>query len=716
MPLEAQQDTTQNWRFGVFEVDARNLELRRSGVLVKVREQSFRVLVYLIDHAGEIVSREDLYRALWPADTFVDFDHSLNTAVKKLRDALGDDADAPIYIETVPRRGYRFVAPVSKTGQQENEKAEKNSDLNDGRPGVEIITRISAPISASSAIVAPSKRKVLIWIAPAAVIVVALLIYWRHPAGVPTVSNYAQLTRDGRPKELIATDGARIYLISGTDLSHTVSQISISAGNPAPIALPSPDMTALSLSPDEAELLLEETHGLAPGALWAMPLLGGSPRRLGDTVGSAGAWSPDGKMLAYGYRGDVFLAKSDGSEPRPLAAVKDAEFVRDLVWFPDSTSLRFVVYRAGQSGLWEVSARGTGLHRVFAEPNQDRYPYHSFQGSWTANGRCFIYGSAGQIWALPQRDNFPGTQPKPVQLTFGPMWMSSPLASKDGRKIFAVGRIFRGELVRYDVKSAQYQLFLGGISAEFVDLSKDGQWVAYVTYPDGVLWRSRLDGSDRLQLTYPPGYVVNPRWSPDGQSIVFFKNLPDGRSRILEVSPQGGVPHELMPENPNSNWDPNWSPDGKKLVFAEAINSQSAFHIFDVATHKVSMVPGSQGFNSPRWSPDGRFLVGTAAQSTVLMGFDFQSQKWRALSKGSVSWPNFSKDSQYVYVLGGRGASAVLKIRFSDGKTERIADLKDFAFTGYYNDSSLSLAADSSPVLLRDAGSSDVYALDWHQP
>ncbi|HEX8712386.1 MAG TPA: transcriptional regulator, partial [Terracidiphilus sp.] len=111
--MEIQQNPAQKWRFGVFEVDARNLELRRNGVRVKVREQSFRVLIHLLEHAGELVSREELCRALWPSDTFVDFDHSLNTAIKKLRDALGDLADAPIYIETVPKRGYRFVAPVS---------------------------------------------------------------------------------------------------------------------------------------------------------------------------------------------------------------------------------------------------------------------------------------------------------------------------------------------------------------------------------------------------------------------------------------------------------------------------------------------------------------------------------------------------------------------------------------------------------------------------
>lgn len=101
------------WRFGVYEVDTRSLEVRRAGVPVKLREQSFVILVHLLEHAGEIVTREELRRALWPSDTFVDFDHSLSTAMMKLRDALGDSAETPIYIETIPKHGYRFIAPVS---------------------------------------------------------------------------------------------------------------------------------------------------------------------------------------------------------------------------------------------------------------------------------------------------------------------------------------------------------------------------------------------------------------------------------------------------------------------------------------------------------------------------------------------------------------------------------------------------------------------------
>src|SRR6201987_753352 len=106
--LDSLENRTGICRFGVFEVDAQKLELRRNGMPLKLREQSFRILVFLLEHAGELVSREGLCRVLWPSDTYVDFDHSLNTAMMKLRDALGDVAAAPVYIETVPKRGYRF--------------------------------------------------------------------------------------------------------------------------------------------------------------------------------------------------------------------------------------------------------------------------------------------------------------------------------------------------------------------------------------------------------------------------------------------------------------------------------------------------------------------------------------------------------------------------------------------------------------------------------
>jgi DNA-binding winged helix-turn-helix (wHTH) protein len=131
--VAAPVSTNQTWRFGVFEVDTRRVELRRDGTPVKIREQLFLILVYLLEHPGEIVTREELRRVLWPSGTFVDFDHSLNMAVMNLRDALGDSISTPHYIETIPKRGYRFIAPVTEVSEEQNGLT--NSNGNSARNG-----------------------------------------------------------------------------------------------------------------------------------------------------------------------------------------------------------------------------------------------------------------------------------------------------------------------------------------------------------------------------------------------------------------------------------------------------------------------------------------------------------------------------------------------------------------------------------------------------
>jgi len=546
--------------------------------------------------------------------------------------------------------------------------------------------------------------------------------FWVRIPPEPKVSNYVQLTHDGRRKSLIGTDGLRLYLglgDSGNAGSQGIAEMSTSGGEPKRMTiLPSVSMVPVGLSPDGSEILVVDGQGAPPrGPLWRIPILGGSPRKLGDTAGETAALSPDGKMLAYTNLNDLFLAKADGTESRRLLSVKGD--IKNVTWSLDSSHFRFDTSETagtlGQQLAWEVSADGTDLHRLLAGWHD---PPDECCGKWTADGKYFIFQSNHQIWALRQKGSFIQSEPKPIPLTSSPLSLSSPLPSRDGKRLFVIGQTYRGELMRYDSKSRLFSPFLEGVSAEYVAFSKDGQWVAYVSYPEGTLWRSKLDGSERLQLTYPPIYPVLPRWSPDGKKIVFFEfalssNKP---ARMYEVSSESGSPEQLIPDDTRHQLDPNWSPEGSKIVYGGQSNdAESAIRVLDLPSRQISIVPDSQGLFSPRWSPNGRYILAFSADSTKLLLFDFQTQKWTELAKGSMGWLNWSKDGQSVYVLHYKGRGAVLRIRISDHKTEQVVDLKNFITGGRYG-GWLGLAPDDSPLLLRDAGIQDVYALDWEVP
>jgi eukaryotic-like serine/threonine-protein kinase len=582
----------------------------------------------------------------------------------------------------------------------------------------------------------PSRRGIALGSTLLGLLGVAVLAYfWMRPAPTPKVSNYIQLTHDGQPKSLVGTNGSRLYLyLNGRDYQG-MAELSTSGGESRKMSiLPSANMRPFSLSPDGTELLVVDGHGEPPaGPLWSVPVLGGSLRQLGDTEGHDGSWSPNGKSLAYSYGSQLFVAKADGTGSSKLVTVKNSDFVYNPVWSPDGAHLRFEVQESLNSPtlLWEVSLDGTGVHRLLAggnpPPTTTSIGVQSAGGTfdtlngeccgkWTADGKYFVFLSRGQVWALARPAGILSSESKPVQLTSSPMPLSGPTPSTDGKKLFLVGRTYRGELIRYDLKTSQFVPFLGGISAEYVSFSKDGQWVAYVSFPEGTLWRSKADGSERLQLTYPPAYVVNPRWSPDGRKIVFHEAFADKPPSICEVSREGGSPRQLLPDHPEPQADPSWSPDGSRIVFGgDSGDPASSIRILDLATQQVSTLPGSQGMFSPRWSPDGRYIPAISADSKRLLLFDFQNQKWAELATGRMGWLSWTKEGQYLQVLDGSGTGAVIRIRVSDGTTERVLDLKNFVTTGNYG-SWVDLAPDDSPLLLRNAGTQDVYALDWEGP
>jgi len=298
----------------------------------------------------------------------------------------------------------------------------------------------------------------------------------------------------------------------------------------------------------------------------------------------------------------------------------------------------------------------------------------------------------------------------------------SPVSSADGKRIFVIGEQRRGELVRFESKSRQFVPYLGGISAQDVDVSKDGQWVAYVSYPEGVLWRSRLDGSQRLQLSSLPMQASLPRWSLDGKRIAFSAAVPGGPNGIYMVAADGGRPAQVTTENHYAT-DPDWSPDQDSLVFGDApwleggAPSSAAIHVLDLKTRQVSTLPGSEGLYSPHWSPDGRYLLAMSLDSPKLMLFDFRTHKWTELVSSPAAYPNWSHDGSYIYFGNPYIAEAALyRVRISDRQLELVTSLsrqhQGWSMAGKWT----GLAGDDSPLVLRDTGSEEIYALEWEAP
>jgi len=298
----------------------------------------------------------------------------------------------------------------------------------------------------------------------------------------------------------------------------------------------------------------------------------------------------------------------------------------------------------------------------------------------------------------------------------------SPVSSVDGKRLFVIGEQRRGELVIFESKSGQFVPYLGGISAQGVDVSKDDQWIAYVSYPEGVLWRSRVDGSQRLQLTSLPMQANLPRWSPNGKRIAFSAAIPGEPDRIYAVAADGGRPVQLTAGS-HFETDPNWSPDQNSLVFGGepwfegGARGSAVIQMLDLKTRQVSTLSGSEGLYSPHWSPDGRYVLAMSLVSMKLMLFDFSTHTWAELASGPGAYPNWSRDGSYIYFINPYIAEpAVFRVRISDRKLELVTSLSRQRLGWSIAGKWMGLAENDSPLVLRDAGSEEIYALDWEAP
>jgi DNA-binding winged helix-turn-helix (wHTH) protein/Tol biopolymer transport system component len=697
-------------QFDQFQLDLKSGVLQRSGVRVPVQTQPLQVLRLLLQAEGKVVTREELRKVLWPEDTFVDFELGVNTAVKKLRQALADPADRPKFIETLPKIGYRFLVPVewvTEDGQEGITPKVQSSEPSNG------IGVASVPENHGRAAHVESKRWV--WIAAGIVVVAigaALATLLKLPSAVPIVEAVTQLTDDGEPKSSftkIVTDGVRVYFNEGTIGSLKITQVAVTGGQVAVVPTRVVDPYIGGLSP-EGSALLATSHD---GTLWQLPLPTGEPRRLGDIGLQDASFFPDGRIL-FGREGDLYLAEKDGSNPRKLVSIEG--LIEQPSISPDGQRLVFTVWSGVPlipMSIVESMADGSRLHPIVSSSEGAQV----CRPEWGPDGRYILFQNRHEgrrdLWLLPMQAGFLQRTPKAIQLTNGPLSYTAPVMSRDGKQIFAVGAKERGELLRFDAKANEFVPFLSGISAFNPTFSRDGNWVAYTSYPDHALWRSRADGSERLQLTYPPMQVYYSFISPDGKQVAYG----NAKGEIYVISIDGGQPQKVVEKDAIAA---NWSSDGNVLVFTKARDAvHFELQFLDLRTGKRSVVPGSQDLVGGQWVSEN-VLVASPGNNAKLEVFDVRTQKWSDLvpenAASVINWAH-SPDYQYVYYTTGGAEPKAVRIRLADHKVETIASLKDLRRApGPDGSTQISVAPDGSAIFTRDVGTQEIYALTLKWP
>ncbi len=583
----------------------------------------------------------------------------------------------------------------------------------------------ASPSSAALPHVAKQGSRVTV-LGIATILLACAALVWRWlPTPVPTVVGVRQLTDDGVPKGSLVTDGLRVYFGEG-NANQKIGEVSVNGGQTALLPVRFKYANLQALVPDASALLMVPSEGENASRLWLQPLPAGEPRDLGIDVDTAVS-APDGRIFFTVGTG-VFIARQDGSNPRKVGEVPG--HAQNPVVSPDGKRVRLTL--AGDNGrysIWEMKSDGTGLHEVLkAWPES----VGEQTGAWTQDGKCFIFeaehGGRWDLWALPENGRLLHSSPVPIRLTNGPLSYENPIPSRNGNEIFAVGSKKRGELVHYDPKSKQFVPYLSGISAVESRATRDGKWVVYISYPDHTLWRSRPDGSERVQLTFPPMMVFFPEISPDGTRIAFNAVTPDSVLDIYTIGINGGSLEKVI----SFAHAPTWSPDGNSLAYGTLAPGAHVFqrghwfeiHTIDLRTKRVSVLPSPENRFFAWWPRPDSIVTAGVDDNNQLFVFDIKKQQWARITDATYmqEWTP-SPDGRYLYLLSaGPAGQRVLRLRSADFKLETAADLGDLRIV---SDDSLSqastgnwigVAADGSPTLTRDVGSDEIYALDVKWP
>ena len=759
------QEKSEQVAFGLFEADLRTGELWRSGHRVRLPRQPFRVLAKLLARPGEIVTREELQLEIWGTNTTVDFDQAIAAAINKIREALGDSAENPRFVETLTKRGYRFIAPVdaisvaasrtlappkASTFQEATEPdgglAEQSVTVAPALSLAPVATPGNDDVSAEAGLlqegISPGPPPLLAvaeerrpaWPVPAKVALVCLLILSAAAIALAVRLFFVAAASDTAPFRVvqvthqtpislgppnpesfltIAVEGERVFTSVIANGRPRLSSIDVNTGEVQAIAVPD-EISSNSLadvSKDGARiLLLSRQSSESEQPLWVIPSAGGTGRRIPGVLAHDAAWMPDGTSILVAAGNDLVEVGPNEDVPVVFAKLPGRAFW--LRWSPDGTLLRFTLSNpvTHATSLWEMDAR-SHVPRPVKLPGLAGMS--ACCGVWLPDGRAYVFQAGDNLWQLGS-----GLHPRLAQLTNGPLRSLSPASAKSGTRIFFLGLEPPSGLQRFDAAAKEFRpasAFLA--EANRIDYSRDGKWVAWTDLHQK-LWRAHADGTDRIRLTSDALEVFLAQWAPDGKRLAMMARKPGGVWQILIVDANGGKAETLVSETRNAA-DPGWSPDGKRVVFGrepDLMGKESGPHtlkIITLSTHATEDIPASDNLFSPRWSPDGRWIMALTLDQGTVMLYDVTHRQWRKLLSTSAADPVWSSDSKAIYLHAfSADRQPILKVDVSTGHLQIVADLSNFPYGEVANYFFGGVTPAGYPLVQPRVGTGNLYALE----